>query len=64
MYPENSPLSLTVQSDIRRYLASNLRKISSSRQLIGLLKEYLEEQDETKRQLLAEEIMLGIENKE
>jgi hypothetical protein len=64
MYPENIPLSSTVQSDIRRYLASNLKKISSSRHLINLLKNYLEEQDETKRQLLAEEIMLGIEGKE
>jgi len=62
MHSEDFPLNLKDYSDVQLYLATNLRKITSSKHLIKLLKEYLEEKDDTKRRLLAAEIILGVED--
>lgn len=46
------------------YLISNLEKITSSRHLLELLKQYLDETNEAKRQVLSSQIIQSIESKE
>jgi hypothetical protein len=63
MYPEDLPLHLKDCSEMELYLASNLKKITSSRYLLALLKEYLDEPDEKKRQLLAAQMYVSMEDR-
>jgi len=63
MYPEDLPTHLQECSEMELYLASNLKKITSSRYLLALLKEYLDEPDQKKRQLLAAQMYLSMEDK-
>ena len=63
MYPEDLPIHLKDCSEMELFLASNLKKITSSRYLLALLKEYLDEPDQKKRQLLAAQMYLSMEDR-
>lgn len=64
MDPEDIPLNLKDCSDTELYLIANLQKITSSRQLLALLKEYLDEPDEQKRQQLGAQMLFMMEDKD
>jgi hypothetical protein len=63
MYPEDFPLNFKYSLDTGLDFAATLQKITSSRYLLGLLKEYLDEPDSEKRQLLAARILLSIKDR-
>jgi len=63
MYPEDFPLNVKDCSAAELDFAANLQKIASSRHLLALLKEYLDEPDEGKRQLLAARIAFSMEER-
>ena len=62
-YYDDIPLNVQDCSDIERYLAANLQKIASSKYLLSLLKTYLDEPDPIRREMLAAEITLNINEK-
>jgi len=61
-YPEDFPFNLKDCSDAELELIANLEKITSSRHLLALLKEYLDEPDENKRHVLAARISFSVKD--
>ena len=62
MYPKDFPSNVKDFPAAELDFAANLQKIASSRYLLALLKEYLDEPDERRRQLLAAQIALSTDD--